>query len=123
MEAATDATSKALNAAAQPALQAASTALVELQESQQVLVHTLASKRAELLECAEWREARAVLDRLPEYAEKLARIKKAQAATLALAEQLERGAAALAARTDEREKERARKRGAVRDSFESVAET
>ena len=123
MEAATDATSKALNAAAQPALQTASTALVELQESQQVLVHTLASKRAELLECAEWREARAVLDRLPEYVEKLARIKKAQAATLALAEQLERGAAALAARTDEREKERARKRGAVRDSFESVAET
>ena len=98
-------------ACAQPALEQASAALVELQESQQVLVQTLAANRAELL------------DRLPEYAEKVARIKKAQAATLALAEQTERGAAALSAKMEERERERAKKRGAVRDSFASLAES
>jgi hypothetical protein len=110
-------------ACAQPALEQASAALVELQESQQVLVQTLAANRAELLESAAWRDARAVLDRLPEYAEKVARIKKAQAATLALAEQTERGAAALSAKMEERERERAKKRGAVRDSFASLAES
>ena len=123
LDAAADVTSRTLNAAAQAALQQASASLVELQESQQVLVHTLATKRAELLECAEWRDARAVLDRLPEYAERLAGIRRAQLATLELAEKVERGAAALAARTEERERERARKRGAVRDSFEHVAES
>ena len=120
---AADVISSTLNATAQPALEQASAALVELQESQQALHATLAANRAELLDCAAWRDARAVLDRLPEYQERLARIRKVQAATLQLAEQTERGAAALAAKLEERERERARKRGAVRDSFANVAES
>ena len=121
--AAADAISSTLNASAQPALEQASAALVELQESQQALHATLAANRAELLDSAAWRDARAVLDRLPEYQDRLARIRKVQAATLQLSEQTERGAAALAAKLEERERERARKRGAVRDSFANVAES
>jgi hypothetical protein len=120
---AADAIARAMHEIALPSLEQASAALVELQESQNVLVQALAANRAELLECGAWRDARAVLDRLPEYQEKLARIKKTQAATLALAEQTERGAAALAAKVEERERERAKKRGAVRDSFAEVAES
>lgn len=120
---AADAISSTLNASAQPALEQASAALVELQESQQALHATLAANRAELLDSAAWRDARAVLDRLPEYQDRLARIRKVQAATLQLSEQTERGAAALAAKLEERERERARKRGAVRDSFANVAES
>lgn len=119
---ASDAISAALNASAQPALEQASAALVELQESQAVLTHALEANRTEFLESAALRDARAVLDRLPEYAERLARIKRAQMATLALAEQTERAAAALSAKLEERERERAKKRGAVRDSFANVAE-
>ena len=113
----------ALLSVAQPALRTATQTLVELQESQHVLATAIAAKRAELLEGSlEWQRARAALDRLPEYLERLARARRQQAATAALADKLDRGAAALAARVEERERERAEKRGADAAGFAAVAQ-
>jgi hypothetical protein len=77
----------------------------------------------ELLESSgEWQQARAALDRLPEYMEKVNRIRKVQAATVELAQKLDKGTAALAARVEEKEKERAEKRGADAADFAAVAQ-
>jgi hypothetical protein len=106
-----------------PPLSSLSTTLVELQESQQVLVSTVASKRADLVESSpEWREAQAVLQRIPEYQAKVARIVKQKAATLALAARVERGSAALRAKMEERESARVEQRGADAAGFAAVAE-
>ena len=106
-----------------PALRQGTQTLVELQESQHVLAATVAAKRAELLESSvEWQQARAALDRLPEYLDKVARIRRQQALTAALADKLDKGAAALAARVEERERERAEKRGADAAGFAAVAQ-
>ena len=113
----------ALLSVTQPTLRAATQTLVELQESQHVLACAIGAKRAELLEGSlEWQRARAALDRLPEYLERLARARRQQAATAALADKLDRGAAALAARVEERERERAEKRGADAAGFAAVAQ-
>ena len=106
-----------------PSLQMLSTTLVELQESQLVLVATISAKRLELLESSpEWRDAQAVLERIPEYQAKLVRIGKAKAATLALAAKVERGGALLRGRVEERDQERADRRGADAAGFAAVAE-
>lgn len=106
-----------------PPLSSLSTTLVELQESQQVLVSTIASKRADLLESSpEWREAQAVLQRIPEYQAKVSRIVKQKAATLALAARVERGTAALRSKMEERESARVEQRGADAAGFAAVAE-
>jgi hypothetical protein len=113
----------ALLSVTQPTLRTATQTLVELQESQHVLACAIGAKRAELLEGSlEWQRARAALDRLPEYLEKAARVRRLQAATAALAERLDKGAAALAARVEERERERAEKRGADAAGFAAVAQ-
>ena len=113
----------ALLSVAQPALRTATQTLVELQESQHVLAASISAKRAELLEGSlEWQRARAALDRLPEYLERLARARRLQAATAALADKLDRGAAARAARVEERARERAEKRGADAAGFAAVAQ-
>lgn len=106
-----------------PPLASLSRTLVELQESQQVLIATIASTRADLLESSpEWREAQAALQRIPEYQAKLARIAKQKAAVLALTARVERGAAALRAKVEERESARVERRGADSAGFAAVAE-
>ena len=106
-----------------PSLKQATQTLVELQESQKVLASTISSKRSELLETSiDWQQACATLDRIPEYLEKVARIKKKQAATEALTEKLVKGAAALSTKVEERERERAEKRGADTAGFAAVAQ-
>ena len=118
-----DALASALRGLLLPPLSNLSATLVELQESQQVLVATISSKRADLLESSpEWREAQAVLQRVPEYTAKLARIAKQQAAVLALTAKLERGSAALRAKLEERDKDRAERRGADSAGFAAVAD-
>ena len=108
---------------ARPSLRQATQTRVELQESQQVLASTISSKRAELLESSlEWQQARAALDRLPEYLDRVARVRKQQAATAALAERLDKGVAALAARVEDKERERAEKRGADAAGFAAVSQ-
>ena len=115
--------SGAILASLKPALRQATQTLVELQESQQVLASTISSKRAELLESSlEWQQARAALDRLPEYLDRVARVRKQQAATAALAERLDKGVAALAARVEDKERERAEKRGADAAGFAAVSQ-
>jgi hypothetical protein len=115
--------SSALLRVLSPSLQSISTTLVELQESQQVLVSTISAKRAELVESSpEWREAQSVLERIPEYQAKIARIEKQKAATLALVAKVERGSVALRSKIEEREKERADRRGADAAGFAAVAE-
>jgi len=106
-----------------PSLEQATQTLVELQESQKVLASTISSKRSELLEASlDWQQACETLDRIPEYLEKVARIKKKQAATNALSEKLVKGTAALAAKVEEKERERAEKRGADAAGFAAVAQ-
>ena len=113
----------ALSSLLLPSLSSLSATLVELQESQQVLVATIASTRADLIESSpEWREAQAVLQRIPEYQAKLARIAKQKAAVLALTARVERGAAALRAKVEERESARVERRGADSAGFAAVAE-
>ena len=115
--------SAALSGLLLPPLSSLSATLVELQESQQVLVATISSKRSELLESSpEFREAQAVLARVPEYHAKLARVAKQQAAVLALAARVERGSAALRAKLEERDKDRAERRGADSAGFAAVAD-
>ncbi len=115
--------SGAILASLKPALRQATQTLVELQESQRVLASTIGAKRVELLESSvEWQQARAALDRLPEYMERVNRIRKVQAATVELAQKLDKGTAALAARVEEKEKERAEKRGADAADFAAVAQ-
>lgn len=115
--------SSALLSQINPALRQATQTLVELQESQKVLVATIASKRSELLESSiEWQQSLQTLDRIPEYLEKVARIKKKQAATAALTEKLTKGTAALMAKVEEKERERAEKRGADAAGFAAVAQ-
>lgn len=96
--------------------------LVELQESQQVLVGTVAAKRAELLESSsEWRAAKAALDRIPEYQAKVARIAKTMAATHALTAKVEKGSLALRTRVEARDRETAERQSADASAFAAVA--
>jgi hypothetical protein len=119
-----DQLSSALLRVLTPSLQTLSTTLVELQESQQVLVSTITAKREELLESSpEWRKAQAVLERIPEYQAKLIRIQKAKAAIFALGVKVERGSAVLRGKMEEREKERTDRRGADAAGFAAVADS
>lgn len=119
-----DQLSSALLRVLTPSLQTLSTTLVELQESQQVLVSTITAKREELLESSpEWRTAQAVLERIPEYQAKLVRIQKAKAAIFALGAKVERGSAILRGKMEEREKERTDRRGADAAGFAAVADS
>ncbi len=107
----------------QPAVHKATQALVELQTSQLVLGAAISSQRGEVLEGSqEWQQARAALDLLPAYIEKVAAIRRQQAATAALADKLDKGASALLARVEEKERQRAEKRGADAAGFAAVAQ-
>ena len=111
-----------LGALVSPPLQILSRTLVELQESQGVLIGTIAAKRSELLEgSAAWLEAKAALDRLPEYLAKASRIAKVTSTTNALAARVERGSAALHARVDARDREHAERQSADAAGFAAVA--
>jgi len=112
----------ALLSVAQPPLKQLSDTLVELQEAQQVLVSTIAAKRAELLEASpEWREARALLERVPEYQAKLGRIAKTMAATQALTAKVERGSAGLRAKVEAEAAAKAERKNADAAGFAAVA--
>ena len=96
--------------------------LLELQESQQALVETVArNKEGQLEASAEWLAACAILERAPEYVARAQRIKKTMAATQALVAKVDRGAAALRQRLEERDAERAAKKTADAAAFGSVA--
>ena len=112
----------ALSSVVSPSLHELSRMLVELQESQQVLVGTVAAKRAELAESsAEWRAAKAALDRIPEYQAKVARIAKTMAATNALTARVAKGSAALRARVEARDAATAERQTADASAFAAVA--
>ena len=107
----------------QPSIQQLSQRLLELQESQKLLVETVSRTRADLLEgSAEWRAAAAVLDRVPEYVARAQRIRKTEVATTQLLAKVERGAAALRAKLEERDATRAQKKSADAAAFGSVAQ-
>lgn len=119
---AVSAVSGALLSVTLPSIRALSSTLVELQESQQVLVSTVAAKRSELLDSSsDWRDARAALERLPEYSARVASIMKTQAATAALLARTEQSSIALRTKLEERDKERAAKKSADAAGFAAVA--
>lgn len=63
-----------------PSIHQLSSRLVELQESQVVLVQTIESQKSELLDSSEeWNAAKGILDRIPEYKAKIFRIKQTMA--------------------------------------------
>ena len=81
----------------------------------------LRNKEGTLETSPEWLQACAILERAPEYAAKAVRIKRALAATQALLAKVDRGAAALRARLEERDQDRAAKKSADAAAFGSVA--
>ena len=111
-----------LLAVVQPSIHALSQRLLELQESQQALVETVArNKQGQLEASPEWLAACAILERAPEYTARAQRVKKTVAATQALLAKVERGAAALRQKLEERDAERAAKKTADAAAFGSVA--
>ncbi len=87
-----------------------------------MLVHTVGVQRGELaLEAsAEWRAATAVLGRVPEYAAKVRRLRSTMAATAALVAKVDKGAAALRAKVEDRDRERAAKKSQDAAAFSAV---
>jgi hypothetical protein len=112
-----------LLAVVQPSIDALAQRLLELQESQAALVEAVArNKEGQLEASAEWLAACAILERAPEYTARAQRIKKTMQATQALVAKVERGAAALRQRLEERDAERAAKKTADAAAFGSVAQ-
>ena len=112
-----------LLAVVQPSIHALAQRLLELQESQAALVEAVArNKEGQLEASAEWLAACAILERAPEYTARAQRIKKTMQATQALVAKVERGAAALRQRLEERDAERAAKKTADAAAFGSVAQ-
>ena len=88
-----------------------------------MLVHTVAVQSAEINERtnSDFVNARAVLERLPEYTAKVAKLRRSMAATEALIIKTERSAAALRTKLDEREGERAARRVADASGYSQVS--
>lgn len=86
-----------------------------------MLVHTITAQKAEIMDKSEeWKAAQVVLDRLPEYQAKVARIKRMMASTQVLLAKVDKGSAALRSKVEDRDKERASKKTADVAGFSSV---
>jgi hypothetical protein len=106
-----------------PSLSSLSDRLVELQEAQQMLVHTIGVQASEMTERAnsDLANSRLVLDRLPAYAAKLARVRKAMAATEATVVRTMKGSEALRVKLEAKDRERAARRTADASGYSQVA--
>jgi hypothetical protein len=89
-----------------------------------MLIHTIEVQRGELAleNSAEWREARAVLDRVPEYAQKVRRMRQTMGQTQQLVAKVEKGSAALRAKIEDKDRERAAKKTADAAEFQKVVQ-
>lgn len=94
--------------------------LLEVQEAQKVAATSLAVQRAELSSSEELAEAKAVLDRLPEYLQKVARLKRNMTAAEALVLKAHKNAAALRAKVEAAETARLNRRQAQANDFAKV---
>lgn len=104
------------------ALRQLSGRLIELQEGQHTLVTTIAAKSSELLGSSpEWAASRAILDRVPEYRAKAERLRTSMAANSARLEKLERAAAGLRTKLEEKDRDRSTKKAADSTGYASVA--
>ncbi len=88
-----------------------------------MLVQLVQAQRGELaLEGSEeWRAARAVLDRIPEYQARVRRMKATMAATHQIIAKVDRSSAALRGKLEERDKEKAAKKVQDAQSYSKVA--
>lgn len=104
-----------------PAIESISTRLIELQEAQHLLITTANAQRADISEGnSDWLNARAVLDRIPEYQAKVARLRKAMAATQALIVKTDKSSSAIRAKLEEKEAQKQLKRSADATGYSSV---
>jgi septal ring factor EnvC (AmiA/AmiB activator) len=96
--------------------------LIELQEGQHTLVTTIAAKSSELLGSSpEWAASRAILDKVPEYRAKAERLRTNMAAHSARLEKLEKAAAGLRSKLEEKDRDRSSKKAADSTGYASVA--
>lgn len=87
-----------------------------------MMVHTLGVQRAEIGDAnSDLTNARAVLARVPEYLAKVARIKRTMMAAESLIVKTEKSGAALRAKIEAKDRERAAKKAADATGYSSVS--
>ena len=101
-----------------PALEDISGRLVDLQESQQVLLTGVSLASVELAAGdADWRAARETLDRVPAYTARVLALRRAMAAATAAIARADKGAAALQGRLEQKAAERRARRNAEHAAY------
>ncbi len=105
-----------------PSIEHLSSRLLELQETQAALVDTVKRNNTDLIEnSTEWKEAKAILERIPEYVAKVARIRKTEIATQQLLAKIEKSAGALRTKLEDKEREKLNKSSQDAAAFGSVS--
>jgi len=105
-----------------PSIEQLSSRLLELQETQAALVETVKRNNTDLIEnSTEWKEAKAILERIPEYVAKVSRIRKTEIATQQLLAKIEKSTGALRTKLEEKEREKINKKSSDAAAFGSVS--
>lgn len=105
-----------------PSIEQLSSRLLELQETQAALVETVKRNQSDLIEnSTEWKEAKAILEKIPEYIAKVSRIKKTELATQQLLAKIEKNTGVLRSKLEEKEREKINKKSSDAAAFGSVS--
>jgi len=116
--------SGALLSVVKPSIHQLSSRLLELQESQAILIDMIYNQKNEINfdNNEDWKEAKAILDRIPEYSMRLKRMQNTMNATHQLLAKIDKNSTILRNKIDEKDKERTAKKTQDTNEFQKVSQ-